>query len=57
MPGPGLSMGLLEREWDMEQGSLPSTSILAVSRTSLSFSLRRDTVLNSRSKLINVLLS
>lgn len=45
MPGPGLVMGLLEREWDMEQLSRPPvTSILVVSRTSLSFSLRKDTV-------------
>lgn len=50
-PGPGLAMGLLEREWDMEQVSLPLvTSILVVSRTSLSFSLRKDTVLHWWSK-------
>lgn len=51
LPGPGLVMGLLEREWDMEQLSLPPvTSILVVSRTSLSFSLRKDTVLNTWSE-------
>lgn len=51
---PGLVMGLLER--DMEQLSPPSeTSILVVSRTSLSFSLRKDTVLNSWSYYVRVL--